>query len=147
MGNIILPIFAVYPVCDLVQGDWWTTVFHLCFGLLLSLGLLEAMFWSYASVPFTSSYAPPRFNFALGLVLYCFGFVLFSYKAASWADTLSHYRLVASGVAIALSVALWFARRRLSNRLSEEQSLLFGQEGQETVQLLNLTPDTTRGTT
>jgi hypothetical protein len=68
-------------------------------------------------------------------------------KRASWADTLSHYRLVVSGVAIALSVALWFARRRLSNTLSEEQSLLFGQEGQETVQLLNLTPGTTPGTT
>lgn len=143
VGNIILPVFGIYAVCELVQSDWWTTAFHLCFGILISLGLLEAMLWSYASVPFTSSYVPPKLNLALGLVLYCFGFFLFSYKAASWADALSHHHILASTVVIALSVALWFARRRLSSRLSEEPSLLFGQEGQETVQLLNLTPGTT----
>lgn len=61
-------------------------------------------------------------------------------KSTTWADTASHHRLLAWSVVISLSMALWFARRRLSNRLSEEQSLLFGQEGQETVQLLNLRP-------
>lgn len=140
VGNIILPIFVIYGVCDLIQCDLWTAAFHLCFGILISLGLLEAMFWSYASVPFTTSYSPPRFNFALGLVLYCFGFALFSYKTASWADDLSRYRLHASSLVIALSLALWFAHKQSSNRLSEQQSLFFGERGQDTVQALNLTP-------
>ena len=90
--RIVFPIFAINSVCELGHSDWWTVVFHLCFGVVLSALLVESILWDYRSVPFAASPSARRVNLALAAVIYGFAFLLFSYKSASWAETLSQYK-------------------------------------------------------
>jgi hypothetical protein len=74
----ILPLFAVLAVVEFAQFPWRAAVFHLAFGILLSLVLAEAMFAGFRKVPFTCAHFPGKVNLVFLGVIYVFGFTLYS---------------------------------------------------------------------
>jgi len=58
MGGLILPLFMFSGLFYLMIWDWHTVLLHLCYGVTLSLILMELLFMRFEKIPFTCSYLP-----------------------------------------------------------------------------------------
>jgi hypothetical protein len=75
----ILPLFALMAPVEFAFFRWTTALFHLAFGITLSIVLMQIMFFSFRKVPFTCSYFPGKVNLVGLSVLYVYGFTTYSY--------------------------------------------------------------------
>ena len=75
----ILPLFALLAPVEFIFFPWTTAVFHIAFGVTLSLVLMQIMFFSFRKVPFTCSYFPGKVNLVWLSVLYLYGFTTYSF--------------------------------------------------------------------
>jgi hypothetical protein len=57
---------------------WRQAVYHLAYGLTLSVVMMELLFLSYRKVPFTCSFYPGKVNLVGLLVIYVLGFTTYS---------------------------------------------------------------------
>jgi hypothetical protein len=58
VGGLILPLFVLSGLFYLMIWDWHRVLLHLCYGVMLSLVLMELLFLRFEKVPFTCSYLP-----------------------------------------------------------------------------------------
>jgi len=79
----ILPLFALLALVEFRLYHWLTALFHLSFGITLSLVLMQIMFFTFRKVPFTCSYFPGKANLVGLSVLYIYGFTTYSYTMAA----------------------------------------------------------------
>ncbi|MGE5648208.1 MAG: hypothetical protein ACM336_20715 [Acidobacteriota bacterium] len=75
----ILPLFALVAPVEFAAFPWTTALFHLAFGITLSVVLMQIMFFTFRKVPFTCSYFPGKVNLVWLSVLYLYGFTTYSY--------------------------------------------------------------------
>lgn len=72
------PLFTLAGAMELWFFPWRQALFHVAFGLTLSVVLLEILFLSYRKVPFTCSFYPGKVNLVGLLVMYVVGFTVYS---------------------------------------------------------------------
>lgn len=119
IGCAILPLFALMAPMEFASFPWRVALFHLAYGIALSLLLLEVMFAGFRKIPFTCSYLPGKVNLVGLSVVYVFGFTTYSRTMASLEAWLAARPaaaaafLAAAGAALA-AAWLWRARQDAS---------------------------------
>lgn len=107
--SIILP---VYVAAGLFYGLFWSwdlAVLHVCFGVMLSLLLMQLLFYRFPKIPFTCSYLPSAARSIFLYPFYFFGFTCFAYAAAHleiWLASAPHRFLYFFGIAAVLILFL-----------------------------------------
>jgi hypothetical protein len=135
----IVPLFLLVAPMEFALFPWTAALFHLAFGITLSVLLMQIMFLDFRKVPFTCTYFPGKVNL-IGLgVLYIFGFTTYSYtmsSAESWLmDTPWAAAAFFAGTAlICRLLGVW--RSRL---LTEEPCLTYDDPADPVVRTLDLT--------
>lgn len=74
----IVPMFAAFAGMEFHYFPWRQAVYHLAYGLTLSVVMMELLFLSYRKVPFTCSFYPGKVNLVGLLVIYVLGFTTYS---------------------------------------------------------------------
>ena len=80
--SAIVPLFLLLAGMEFARFAWPVALFHLSFGILLSLFLVEVLFAGFRKVPFTCSHLPGKVNLVFLGVIYIFGFTLYSRSTA-----------------------------------------------------------------
>jgi hypothetical protein len=137
----ILPLFLLMAPMEFACFRWTTSLFHLAFGITLSVLLMDIMFLGFRKVPFTCAYFPGKINLAGLSVIYIYGFTTYSETMAgaeSWlAGNAAAAVLFFLGAAAAhLLLARWRARQ-----LGSAPALDYEDAGDPVVRTLGLTPE------
>ncbi len=77
----ILPVFVISGLFYLSIWDWHRVLLHSCYGVVLSLIVMEVFFRKFAKIPFTCSYLPGGAQRVLFWPLYMLGFALYVFAA------------------------------------------------------------------
>jgi hypothetical protein len=107
----ILPLFALLAFVEFARFPWQAALFHLGFGILLSLLLAEAMFVGFRKVPFTCAHFPGKVNLVFLGVIYVFGFTMYSRTMARVEVWLIDRPAAAALFFLCGAAALWAAGR------------------------------------
>jgi len=79
----VLPLFVLLAPMELARFHWPAAMFHLAYGISLSVILMEVMFLGFRKVPFTCAHFPGKVNLVFLGVIYVFGFTTYSGTMAS----------------------------------------------------------------
>ena len=79
----IFPLFLVLAPVEFVYFPWRVALFHLVYGITLSLLLTEVLFFGFRKVPFTCAHFPGKINLVGLSVIYLLGFLAYSSTMAS----------------------------------------------------------------
>jgi hypothetical protein len=111
----ILPLFVLFAPMEFAYFPWRVALFHLSFGITLSILLMEILLIGFRKVPFTCAHLPGKVNLTFLSVMYVFGFTTYSRTMASieeWlvpAPAAAGLFLVSAATAIVL-LARWRVR-------------------------------------
>ncbi|HLK69222.1 MAG TPA: hypothetical protein VKU19_37575 [Bryobacteraceae bacterium] len=103
----ILPLFGLLAPAELIFFPWRAALFHLAFGAVLSLLLMELLFLDFRKVPFTCSRLPGKVNLVGLSVAYILGFTLYSSYLADLESWLIHVPAAAAIYFVAVGAACW----------------------------------------
>jgi hypothetical protein len=76
-GVFLFPLFAVSALFYLSIWDWQRVLLHTCYGVVLSLIVMELFLRSFAKIPFTCSYLPGGAQRILYWPIYLLGFLVY----------------------------------------------------------------------
>ena len=134
----ILPLFAALAPFYLVLWGWQTAALHTCYGMTLSLILMELLLLKLRKIPFTCSYVPGKARLNTRWVFYLMAFT-------TYADTMSRLELwvlespLRLGVFCGLAFSVLGGLMALRNRLQAGGfALVFEEEPEPVVRTLNL---------
>jgi hypothetical protein len=134
------PLFLLLAPIELAVFTWPVALFHLAFGVALSVLLVDTMFVGFQKIPFTCGYVPGKINLVFLGVIYIFGFSLYSGVMAS----LETWLLGVPAAAVTFFVAAAGAAELLSHwqdrRADTEGALDYEGNADPTVRTLGLTP-------
>jgi hypothetical protein len=134
----IAPLFLLIAPIELLSFRWPAALFHLAFGFILSVLLMEAMFFGFRKVPFACSYLTGRTNL-IGLgVLYIFGFTTYADLMARLELRLMAQPLTAI-VFIAAAAIAWHGFACWRDSRPDAGALNFIDAGDPEVRTLQLT--------
>ncbi|MBZ5620518.1 MAG: hypothetical protein LAQ69_17600 [Acidobacteriia bacterium] len=114
----ILPLFALLAPMEFACFRWTAALFHLAYGIALSVLLMEIMFFDFRKVPFTCAHLPGKVNLVGLSVVYILGFTMYSRTMAdleTWLAATPVPAVLFFGCAALACVALngwrhrWFA--------------------------------------
>lgn len=91
----VLPLFLALAPVEFRNFPWLTAVFHLAYGMALSLVLVELLFFDFQKIPFTCSHYPGKVNMVFLGVIYIVGFTMYSGTMAGLEAWLSGSPLLA----------------------------------------------------
>jgi len=136
----ILPLFALLAPMEFACFPWTAALFHLAFGIALSVLLMEILFLGFRKVPFTCSHFPGKVNLVALGVVYVLGFTVYSSTMAgfeSWmTGTPSATALFfAAAASVSLLLNRWQAREP-----DGAATLDYEDRGDPVVRTLDLTP-------
>ena len=134
----IVPLFTLLAPLEFHFYPWAEALFYLGFGAALSLVLMEVMFLGFRKVPFTCAYLPGKVNLVALVVIYCFGFTLYSRTMSNLAEWLAATPVAAVlffAVSAAAYIGVGWCRDRLVGR---ETVLDFEDAGDPEVRTLEL---------
>ena len=86
----VLPLFVLLAPMEFARFHWTAALFHIAFGISLSVVLVEAMFLGFRKVPFTCAHFPGKVNLVFLGVIYVFGFTTYGGTMArleGWLET------------------------------------------------------------
>jgi hypothetical protein len=127
---IIVPIYVLTGLFYLTFWSWDVAVLHVCYGVTLSLLLMQLLFCRFPKIPFTCSYIPGAARSIFLYPFYFFGFATFAYAAANleaWLARSPHRFLCFYGLTAALVFLL--IRRTADPVLRLLKAFDFGDEG------------------
>jgi hypothetical protein len=134
----ILPLFAALAPLELIFFSWSTALFHLAYGITLSLLLIDVMFLGFQKVPFTCSYLPGKVNLTGLAVIYIYGFTTYSMSLARVEAWLIETP-VAAAVWFGAAGVLHYALTRWDRRQLQDASTLdYQDDGDPAVRTLDL---------
>jgi hypothetical protein len=102
VGVIVIPLYLLAGIFYGLFWSWDAAALHVCYGLTMSLLLMELLFVKFPKIPFTCSYLPGAARLVLLYPFYFFGFSIFGYSAASfeiWLAAAPHRFLYFYGMA------------------------------------------------
>jgi len=79
---IIVPVYVLAGLLYRLFWSWDAAVLHVCFGVTLSLLLMQLLFYRFSKIPFTCSYFPGPSRSIFIYPFYFLGFASFAYGAA-----------------------------------------------------------------
>jgi hypothetical protein len=85
----VVPLFVLLAPMELVCFSPGIAMFHLAYGVTLSLLLVELMFLGFRKIPFTCAHLPGKVNLTFLAVMYIFGFTTYSRTMAAFEEWLS----------------------------------------------------------
>ncbi|HEV3198414.1 MAG TPA: hypothetical protein VGZ73_10910 [Bryobacteraceae bacterium] len=142
----VLPLFALLAPMEFACFRWTAALFHLGFGIALSVLLMEIMFFDFRKVPFTCSHLPGKVNLVGLSVLYILGFTTYSSTMADLESWLGGMPVAAALFFAAAASACWLLnrRRRRSSEswygeTSRAASLDYDDPGDPVVRTLGIT--------
>ncbi len=136
----ILPLFALLAPMEFACFPPAAALFHLAFGITLSILLMEIMLAGFRKVPFTCAHFPGKVNLVFLGVLYVFGFTLYSRTMAGFEQWLGQ-SAAAQLIFLAAAGAGLFALARWRRRyLPAAAALDYEDAGDPIVRTLGLTP-------
>jgi hypothetical protein len=111
----ILPLFLLLSPMEFVCLRWTVALFHLGFGVTLSVLLMEILFVGFRKVPFTCAHLPGKVNLTWLSAVYVFGFTMYSRIMASfeaWLSTapLAAFLFFGCAASAGLLLAHWHGR-------------------------------------
>jgi hypothetical protein len=135
----VTPLFATMSVMELACFPWVSALFHLAYGVTLTLVLTEILFFGFEKVPFGCSYLAGQTNIiGLGLI-YILGLTLYSRVMSSAEKVLTTSPIAAIAFLVIVNGArLVFLRWRARN-LRESSRVAYEDEGDPTVRTLDIT--------
>jgi len=136
IGGLILPLFLVSGLFYFKVWDCYMVSLHVCYGITLSLVLMELLFMRFEKIPFTCSYLPGEASKVFLWPLYglSFGFYLFaSTRLEVWLLGDIH-RLM---YFYAIIGSLWLALL-IRNLLSADGTVYFEEESSSAPVYLNM---------
>ncbi len=93
----VVPLFAVLAPFEFASFPWTNALFHLAFGIALTLLLMQVMFAGFRKIPFTCSYFPGKANL-IGLgAFYIYGYIAYSSWMAGLEQWLLRHPAAAAG--------------------------------------------------
>ncbi len=136
IGGLILPLFLFSGLFYLTIWDWHKVLQHLCYGITLSLFLMEFLFIRFEKIPFTCSYLPGDASGVFWWPLYGLGFAYYVFASTTLEVWLSGdiQRLI---YFYAILGALWLALF-LRNLLSADRRVYFEEESANTPVYLDM---------
>ena len=136
IGGLILPLFILSGLFYLMIWDWHRVLLHLCYGVTLSLILMELLFIRFEKIPFTCSYLPGDASRVFLWPLYGLGFACYVFASTTLEIWLSGdiHRLI---YFYAIIGALWLVFL-LRNPLSADGMVYFEEESASDPIYLNM---------
>src|SRR5262249_33226463 len=134
----ILPLFLSIAAFELALFPWTAALFHLAFGIMASVLLMELLFLDFRKVPFTCSHFPGKVNLVFLSVVYVFGFTLYSSYLASLEVWLGRTPLWAALFFLCAAAGL-MALSRWRERSGGQAVLDYEDDGNPTVLTMDLT--------
>ena len=130
----IVPLFLLFAPVEFLCFRWTAAIFHLAFGMVLSIGLAEALFVGFRKVPFTCSYLAGKVNLVGLSVVYCLGFTAYSRTMAGFEQWLAPRPLSALAF-FAVAVLGW---AMLNHWRGDGSVVEFEDSGMPAVQVLGI---------
>ena len=137
-------VFGIAPLYTLLFPAYlylWgpaTALFHVFFGMILALILIECLLLDFRKIPFTCSYLPGKANITTHWIFYWMMFTTYAYSMAALEFWIlrSGARIAAGYLLAVLTMAamIVFRHRQHENTLS----FIFEDEPEPTVRTLNL---------
>jgi hypothetical protein len=134
------PLLLLLAPLEFAFFPWPAALFHLAFGVTLSVLLVETMFFSFQKIPFTCAYFPDKINLVFLGVIYVFGFSLYSGVMASLELRLIQLPIAAAAFFFAAACAALLLSRWQDRRTDAGTALEFQDDGDPAVRTLGLTP-------
>ncbi len=119
----ILPLFALLAPVEFVHFSAGEAAFHLCYGVALSLLLMEILFFGFRKVPFTCAHFTGKVNLVGLSVVYILGFTMYSSTMATLESWLFGWPAAAVAFFALLAAACLFLNR-LGLRLTRDAAAL-----------------------
>ncbi len=137
----ILPLFALFAPVEFARFPWTAAIFHLAYGIALSLLLMEILFFGFRKVPFTCSHFPGKVNLVGLGVVYILGFTMYSRKMADLEAWLSTMPAAALAFFVLIAAAcLLLNRMGVREMTTESATLDYEDLGDPAVRTLDLNP-------
>jgi hypothetical protein len=137
----IVPLFLLLAPMEFLCFPPGLALFHLAFGVTLSVLLMELMFLGFRKVPFTCAHFPGKVNLSFLAVIYVFGFTTYSRTMAAfeqWLGGAPAYAALFFVVAVAVLALLASYR---NYRIAAISKLDYEDAGDPVVRTLGLTPE------
>jgi hypothetical protein len=131
----ILPLFALLAAMEFACFPWTAALFHLAFGIALSVLLMQILFFDFRKVPFTCAHFPGKVNLVGLGVVYILGFTMYS----RWMARLEAW-LYGQPIGALLVFACIAAACALLRRRPETAALDYVERADPVVRTLDLTP-------
>jgi hypothetical protein len=104
----VAPLFLLFAPMEFANFAWTAALFHLAYGVALSVLLTEILFLGFHKVPFTCSYLAGKVNLVGLGVVYLLGFTMYSSTMARFEEWLAEWP-VAGAAFFAVAAGSWFA--------------------------------------
>ena len=123
----VLPLFTLLLPLEVRWYGGWTALFHMAYGIALSLLLTEILFFGFRKAPFTCAHFPGKVNLTGLAVVYIFGFTAYSDSMAAVEAALERYPAAAvaflgATAAGARIIARYDRRRHAAEALDYEDA-------------------------
>jgi len=132
------PLFLLQTPMEFLSFPWTLALFHLAFGIALSVVLMEVMFLGFCKVPFTCAYFPGKINLVALSVIYVFGFTMYSNTMAGLESWMEGEPLAIAIFFAAIGLAYLMFTRWRDRQLDDATPLEYEDDGDPTVRTLEL---------
>ncbi len=132
------PLFLLLAPLEFWYFPWPAAVFHLAYGFVLSLVLMEVMFLGFRKAPFTCAYLPGKVNLVFLSVIYIFGFTLYSRLMADLEEWLQAQPAAGPGFLAAAAAAFVLLNRWRARHVEEAAVLEYEDQVEPEVRTLEL---------
>ena len=129
----LLPTLLLFLPLEIARWGLPVALLHFVFQAFAGALLIEALFFTFDKVPFTCSYFPGKWNFALLAAAYLYGFTYYSFTLSDLEAALEQKpggTVLCFGAAAVALACLW-------RRKSAERPVMF-EAGDPEIQMLNL---------
>jgi hypothetical protein len=134
----IVPLSLLQAPMEFAACPWTVALFHLAFGMALSVLLMEVMFLGFHKVPFTCAYFPGKINLVALSVVYVFGFTMYSRTMADLEEWMTNQPLAMTAFFASLGLTYIVLARWQGGQLNTETLLAYEDDGDPTVRTLEL---------
>jgi hypothetical protein len=136
----ILPLFLLLSPIEFACFPWRLALFHVAFGISLSLLLMEILLIGFRKVPFTCAHLPGKVNLTFLSVIYVFGFTMYSRIMASFEAWLGTAPAAACLFFVCAASAVGLLAHWRVRMLGDTSTLDYEDPGYPVIMTLDLMP-------
>jgi hypothetical protein len=136
----VIPLFLLLAPVEFTHFAWNAALFHIAYGLTLSVALMEILFLGFHKVPFTCAHFPGKVNLVGLSVVYILGFTTYSSTMAGLERWLERTPAAAATFLGGVWIAIWCIAGWRSQRLDRRAALDYEDAGDPVVRTLGLNP-------